>query len=870
MKLDKQSLAYRLLLPVFAVIVVVSLALVVLVSRISSHIIDEYFQTTLATYNAESKRILDTALAELSTARLLDNPMVVEVKQRTVVEALSLNWKSRNLEGIVIGPDGKVNFSTLSADLTGRIIAIPATGHFLVADGSRELHGQSFFYPAWEWRVLTLTSSMPTHATRNEVLYLVPLVALGSFCMFAVVFVILQRRLQRPVAMMVSDVRSGQAASLTGVTEFDRIGSAINDALKEVNERTAAVLARDERIRLLLASTAEGIFGVDRDGTCTFCNPAALAMLGYTDEQHMLGKNTHDLFHHSRTDGSPYPERDCRIFQAYQKNLKVHVDDEVFWRKDGSSFPTEYWSYPVSEHGAITGSVVTFIDISERRKADAALREEKNKIEAIIAAMGEGLSIQDRSFRVLYQNDVHKGFVGDHAGELCYEAYEFKKTPCEGCPVSLAFNDGKIHAVEWVVEKPGATKYYEITASPLRDASGTIVAGIELVRDATERRRTEQQLQQAQKMEAIGQLAGGIAHDFNNVLTAIVGYASLLKKQAGEGSQALFFSEQILASAYRATNLTRQILAFSRKQVIRPQPASLNDIIRGMEKFLGRLLGEDVEVRTALTSSNVTALVDAGQMEQVVMNLATNARDAMPSGGLLLIGTDVVDLNEEDAIRYGLERAGSYALLTVSDAGTGMDERTRARIFEPFFTTKAMGRGTGLGLAIVYGIIKQHNGHVTVYSEPDKGTTFKIYLPLTGSRAEMREASIEAAVRGGSETILLAEDDPDVQGYFKRVLEENGYTVLIAVDGNDAVNAFRERPDAIGLCLFDVIMPKKNGRAAFQEIRALRNSAKAIFMSGYAADIIREKDLLDKNMVLMNKPILPHDLLTRVREVLDS
>ncbi|NTW66282.1 MAG: response regulator [Nitrospirae bacterium] len=371
-------------------------------------------------------------------------------------------------------------------------------------------------------------------------------------------------------------------------------------------------------------------------------------------------------------------------------------------------------------------------------------------------------------------------------------------------------------------------------------------------------------------MEAIGQLAGGIAHDFNNVLTAIMGYASLLKKQAEEGSQARFFSEQVLASASSAADLTRHILAFSRKQVIQPRPTSINGVVRHMEKFITRLLGEDIEIRMALTDRDITALVDAGQMEQVLMNLATNARDAMPGGGVLIIGTEVVTVDEDTAVRYGLEGSGSYALLSVSDTGSGMDDATRSRIFEPFFTTKAMGRGTGLGLAIVYGIIKQHHGHIMVCSEPNKGSTFTLYLPLTRSASEAKQAPTDPAVRGGAETILLAEDDPDVRGFIKLALEEHGYTVITAVDGNEAVSKFQEHSAAVDLCLFDVMMPKRNGKTAFGEIRALRSDAKAIFMSGYSSDIIHQKDLLEEHMVLLNKPVLPQDLLRRVREMLDA
>jgi CheY-like chemotaxis protein len=370
-------------------------------------------------------------------------------------------------------------------------------------------------------------------------------------------------------------------------------------------------------------------------------------------------------------------------------------------------------------------------------------------------------------------------------------------------------------------------------------------------------------------MEAIGRLAGGIAHDFNNVLSAVVGYASLVKKHVAEGSQPHFYTCQVLQAAQKATALTRQILAFSRKQVLEARLVSINEIVRGMEPFMTRVLGEDIEVRTALAGQDMTVLADSGQIEQVLMNLATNARDAMPQGGALIIKTERVSIDPAAAGLHELQKGASYALLSVSDTGSGMDEWTKTQIFEPFFTTKELDRGTGLGLAIVYGIIKQHNGHIGVYSEPGKGTTFRIYLPLAGGRAEIGTDGPVEEVRGGTETILVAEDNAEVAGAVKHSLEESGYRVIEARDGEEAVRKFREHAAELKLCLFDVIMPKKNGKDAFAEIAALSDDVKVIFMSGYTADVIEANDLLQKNTVFMSKPLIPHKLLALVREVLD-
>ncbi len=886
MKFDRGSIGFRLLVPIFVIVAVITVLLLILVQRISDHVQEDYHRFTAAASAHQITTILETAASELITAQLTGNPVVVEAKKRSVGDAVRLSWSRNGQAGIISNADGAVVLSTLDPEVTHAILARRSPGYFTLADKAGRFHGYSDSFAPWGWTVITVARETSSYLTRREVALLVPLITLGSLLMASGLLFILRRNLQQPVAAMVSDVGQGRNVAGTGMTELDRIGTAVNDAFGRVRERTdelesevrerkkaeAAVRAKEEHIRLLLNSTAEGIYGVDMHGTCTFCNPSGLRLLGYESEGDLLGKKIHGIIHCKRADGSAYPEEECRIYQAYREKRGVHADDEVFGRKDGTSFPVEYWSYPIARQGTVAGAVVTFIDISERKRSEAFIRN-------ILETVDEGFLIIDRELTILSANRAYSRQTGmpleDIVGRKCHELSHKSAAPCpdpeEECSARRAMETGKpctgvhIHRGADDVEKK-----MEIKAYPVRDATGAVSSIIMTTVDITEKSRLEQQLNQAQKMEAIGQLAGGIAHDFNNVLTAIVGYASLLKKQAEEGSQARFFSEQVLSSASRAADLTRHILAFSRKQVIQPRPTGINNVVRHMEKFITRLLGEDIEIRMALTDRDITALVDAGQLEQVLMNLATNARDAMPGGGALIIGTEVVTVDEDTAVRYGLEGSGSYGLLSVSDTGSGMDETTRSRIFEPFFTTKAMGRGTGLGLAIVYGIIKQHHGHIAVYSEPNKGSTFKIYLPLTRSASEAQQAPADAAVRGGVETILLAEDDPDVRGFIKLALEEHGYTVITAVDGNEAVSKFQERPAAIGLCLFDVIMPKKNGKAAFREIRALRIDAKAIFMSGYSADIIREKDLLEENMVLLNKPVLPQDLLRRVREMLDA
>ncbi|MDH4230630.1 MAG: PAS domain S-box protein [Nitrospirota bacterium] len=419
-------------------------------------------------------------------------------------------------------------------------------------------------------------------------------------------------------------------------------------------------------------------------------------------------------------------------------------------------------------------------------------------------------------------------------------------------------------------KKSGELFWESASISPIQNEDGTITHFVAIKEDITEQKKLEEQLRQSQKMEAVGQLAGGIAHDFNNMLTAILGYGSLLSGRLDEDSPLRHYADQILAVGEKTANLTRQLLAFSRKQIIRPRPVDPNEIIRGIEKFSQRLLGEDIEVKTRLDERELTVMVDPGQMEQVLVNLFTNARDAMPDGGVLSISTGIVELDEEYAHQYGMSNPGRYVLLTVSDTGSGMDEKTREKIFEPFFTTKAFGKGTGLGLSIVYGIIKQHGGHINVYSEAGKGSSFKIYLPLISRTQEEEEQyAVSAVPSGGKETILIAEDNEEVRGFTRHVLEGSGYTVIETVDGEDAVAKFEDNKDRVNLLLLDVIMPKKSGKEVSDIAKRIRPDIKILFTSGYTADIIHKKGIFDKGLDFISKPASPKELLGKIRETLD-
>jgi two-component system cell cycle sensor histidine kinase/response regulator CckA len=421
-----------------------------------------------------------------------------------------------------------------------------------------------------------------------------------------------------------------------------------------------------------------------------------------------------------------------------------------------------------------------------------------------------------------------------------------------------------------ILHKDGSLRWVRNTPVPRCDKEGRIVSYDGLITDITQVKLLENQLRQAQKMEAVGQLAGGVAHDFNNILTAIIGYGNLVLMKMPQADIGRSYVEQILSSAERAAHLTHSLLAFSRKQIIDLKPANVNEIIRRVGKLLQRIIGEDIELQLQLCREEPMILADGIQIEQVLMNLATNARDAMPDGGTLRINTEEVELGEQFVRAHAYGKPGRYALISMTDAGIGMDETTKNRIFEPFFTTKEVGKGTGLGLAMVYGITKQHEGYILVNSEPGEGTTFKIYFPRILPIAEGTSSEKVVTVPRGIETVLLAEDDGAVRQLTNNVLEDFGYQVIEAVDGEDAIKKFLENRDRIQLLVLDIVMPKKNGKEVYQEIRKIQPGIKVLFTSGYTADIIHRKGILETGLDFILKPISPAIFLKKVREVLDK
>lgn len=529
-----------------------------------------------------------------------------------------------------------------------------------------------------------------------------------------------------------------------------------------------------------------------------------------------------------------------------------------------------------SEDGLPVAMMGTVQDITGPKRMEVCLRESERKYRTLFEDSMDVIFITDcEDGRIIDINPAGVELLGGDSRDAMLERsiVEFYSDHLERERFKEAvLKHGFVKDYEVLLKRlDGAKILASITAAVVKGEEGRMTfQGI--LRDMTEHERMQQQLLHAHKMEAVGQLTGGIAHDFNNILTAVMGYANILSIKLPDGDPNRKYADNILALAEKGANLTSGLLSFSRKDIVNIVPVALNRLIGDLSGLLTKLLRSDIEFRLSLSEDELIVMADRGQIEQVLMNLATNARDAMPAGGLLTVTTGIANFDDDFGVRSsGYGNSGKFAFIAFSDTGSGMDEATKKRIFEPFFTTKSVGEGTGLGLSIVYGIINQHGGDIKVYSEPGFGTTFRIFIPLAESAGEGASAdAMDEGTLHGTETVLVAEDDPDVNIITRTLLEEFGYKVIIARDGAEAVEAFRRNRDDIDLVILDVIMPNMNGREAFEEIRELSPRVKVIFTSGYTEDIINSRMIFEQGLTFIAKPLAASMLLKKIREVLDS
>jgi two-component system cell cycle sensor histidine kinase/response regulator CckA len=645
--------------------------------------------------------------------------------------------------------------------------------------------------------------------------------------------------------------------------------------VRDVTERQRALeelRASELRYRRIVETASEGIWTIDADYRTTFMNHRMSEMLGYAPEE-VLGRSAFDFMDDdARTDAHEVFER-LRLGNREQLEFR-------FKRKDGTDLWSSVQSIPLLDAtGCFEGVLGMFTDIAERRSAE----ETCNRLAAIVESCGDAIIGEDLSGMIVSWNRAAHRLFGYTSEEVLGKSAGMLIPADRQNEAIRLFERSRrgedVEPFETVrLRKDGSAVPIALTVSPIRDANGRVSGTSGIARDLTDQkraeaalRRSEEQLRQAQKMDAIGSLAGGVAHDFNNLMSIVVGYTSLLLERLPEEASHREEIGEVLRAGERAVALTRQLLAFSRRQVLQPVVLDLDQVVRGFEQMLRRLLEEDIELALITHAPLGRVAADPSQIEQVIMNLVVNARDAMPRGGTITIEMSNRHL---DACQAGQQidmAPGPYVVLSVTDTGEGIDAAIRERIFEPFFTTKPVGKGTGLGLSTVFGIVRQSGGHVTVESTVGKGTTFRVFLPqCERSIIERASAPAEPKELQGSETVLLVEDDDQVRRLTHTVLRRSGYHVLEAQNSGEALLLSEEYPGRIHLLLTDVIMPRVSGRTLAERLWRARPDMKVLFMSGYADDPVRLKDVLDAGAAFYPKPVVPATLHKKVREVLDA
>ena len=619
---------------------------------------------------------------------------------------------------------------------------------------------------------------------------------------------------------------------------------------------------RVDPYRAIVENSVDAIALVAADGRILLVTSPIERLTGYRPDE-LVGQGAFDLVH---------PDDSRHVRDAFQRALETREPVRIEYRgrhKNGSWRHRDVIGINRLDDPAVRGVVVNFRDTTVGSLAEEALLERERRtaerLRAVISTVPIVLWAIDRDGRVTLSegNLLHKIGLepGQVVGRSIFSLYQ-------DMPEVLEFTRAALRgdSPAWTIAIHGTT--FSGCYTPLRNAAGTVTGAIGVATDVSERTQLEQKLRQMQKMEAVGRLAGGIAHDFNNLLTAIVGYAELALAQVPAREPLFRDLDQIRNAGQSAASLTRQLLAFSRKQLLQPELIDLNAIVARTTELLRRLIGEHIDLRSRPTEPLDRVSADPGQIEQVILNLALNARDAMPRGGILSIETANVELDTAYVAGHPGARVGAHVMLAISDTGIGMSRAAQEHLFEPFYTTKELGQGTGLGLATVYGIVKQSGGSIFVSSEIDRGTLFKVFLPRAESGVERSDTPPPIPTElQGTETILLVEDQPEVRSVVEDILVRNGYTVLVASSGEEALQAARTH-GRIDLLVSDLVMPSMRGRDLGEQLRGEFHGVRALYMSGYTADSAVQRDIIDNSVPFIQKPFTPNALLQKIREIL--
>ena len=710
---------------------------------------------------------------------------------------------------------------------------------------------------------------------RKEIIFLIGVVSLSALVMLGVILYFAIKYFTKPIqelTVSAEAIGKGDLTHRVKIGSKDELGRLAHSFNKMTEDLQRTTVSKDY-VDNIIGSMLDALIVVDPDTKIRRLNKAACELLGYQEEE-LIGKPVETIF--SKT-------KEEMAFKELENLIKGEElrDYETYFRaKDGKKIPILFNGSVMKDKDENIDCVVcTARDITDRKRAEEQLLNAAQQWRTTFDGISDMVCLLDPEGKILRCNNAMANLLKkpfrEIIGRLHWEIVYGTTAPIQECPVMRM---RETHRRQTAI-LPINDRWFNIAVDPLLDETSSLIGAVHIMSDITERKRAEEemavlqeQLRQSQKMEAIGQLAGGVAHDFNNLLTVIHGYSELILKSLDENSRLRQDVREIMHASERASSLTGQLLAFSRKQVLQPKVLDLNAHVFDMDKMLRRMIGENIELMTLLAKDLGRTKADPGQVEQVILNLAVNARDAMLTGGKLTIETANIELDENYARSHIGVTPGHYVMLSVSDTGVGIAREVKERIFEPFFTTKEKGKGTGLGLSTVYGIIQQSGGNIWVYSEPGLGTTFKIYLPRIEEDTEsLKPSAVSTKSLQGSETILLVEDEEMVRKLACTILQKNGYKVLEAPNGEEALRIVQgQNGNPIQLMVTDVVMPGMSGCQLADRLERLRPEMKVLYISGYTDNAIVHHGVLEKGMNYIQKPFTVEELARKVREVLDK
>ncbi|NJD55802.1 MAG: response regulator [Nitrospirae bacterium] len=859
MKHTGKSIRMRVITPIFVFSAGICLILFLIILDTSHKVSVDYLEFIMADYGETCQYILDSSVTELISARLLDNPIVAEAKQKEVVSELSEYWKQKDLQGMILSSDGSILYSSVPPAIQGVLSPFAGrSGYFHAVKGFEHINGYVVDFPAWHWKVVMVRKPLlwVTEIFRKELAILVPVILFGISLLIMSIFVIIKRNFQRPVENIINDLRSGKEVRETGISEMDTIVAAINDSILGLRQKTEHIKAlhdialslhdqsRDVTINAILEKV-NSILGAEF---------AALVLYGTQgDLKNIFSKNSgsetpmdlhgeQGVLEYIKTLSAPERINDVSVHPGLQRAFSP-----------GTRIPQNMIATPIfSEDKSRTG-VLLFLNkpggftgedevLLSAVSADAAVTISKAenlmqlmRFKQVIDSSFDVVAITGKEREISYVNPACETLTGYTVLDLMGK----KLDVLFGVPQAWTADDvwerlrsDGLWRGEFMNRRKNGDTYYASTVIFLLPVAHEERFAM-VQRDITQEKRLYEQLLRAQKLEAVGTLAGGIAHDFNNLLAAIMGYAEIMQSQLSEEDPFFKPVDIIYKAAVQGAELTKKILSITRKEIPAIKTLDINEAVAASLDLLERSIPKAIEVITCLAPGIPPVLADPSQVQQIIVNLSINARDAMPEGGKLSIVTEYVTAEELPVSGPAADAAGCVKL-SISDTGTGMDADTVQKIFDPFFTTKESGKGTGLGLYIVHSIMAKYGGNINVYSEPAKGTRFTLYFPVTNPQdAAPRQ---QAEDLKGSGTVLIIDDEPHVRELCKDILQPMGYKVLAAGGGSEGIQIFKEMKDRISVVILDMIMPRMGGMEVYEVLKTIHPGVRIIFCSGYSRD----------------------------------